>query len=75
MENFIVIRYRLFLLLTTVILIIMTSNKLPNSLRKYIRKEKARIRNTSWNKEERKKLIDELYEKVLKKYKIKNGEK
>jgi len=75
LENFIVIRYRLFLLLTTVILIIMTSNKLPNSLRKYIRKEKARIRNTSWNKEERKKLIDELYEKVLKKYKIKNGEK
>ncbi|MBD3208052.1 MAG: hypothetical protein GF370_01175 [Candidatus Nealsonbacteria bacterium] len=53
----------------------MTPNKLPNSLRKYIRKEKARIRNASWDEEERKKLIDELYQKVLKKHKIKNREK
>lgn len=39
---------------------------LPNSIRKYIRSEKNRIRKTSFDSAEQKKLIDELYARVIK---------
>jgi len=41
----------------------MTKKKLPKSVRKYIRQEKARIRREVLNLEEQKRLIQELYEK------------
>jgi hypothetical protein len=36
--------------------------KIPNSMRKYIRKEKARIRRTVVDVEEQKKQIEKLYQ-------------
>ena len=45
----------------------MKRKKLPKSLRKYIRQEKARIRREVLDLKEQKKLIDELYQKLLKK--------
>ncbi len=41
-------------------------NKLPKSLRKYIRFEKARIRREVLNSKEQERLIDELYKKLTK---------
>ena len=46
-------------------------NNLPKSLRKYIRQEKARIHRDVFNRGEQKKLIDELYQKVIESPKIK----
>ncbi len=45
--------------------------KLPRSIRKYIRKEKARIRREVLDLEERKTLIGQLYNKFLKQNKEK----
>ena len=42
--------------------------KLPKSIRKYIRKEKARIRREIFDLKEQEKLIQELYQKILKQY-------
>jgi len=44
----------------------MKKRKLPKSLRKYIRKEKARIRREVLDIKEQKRLIQELYKKFLK---------
>ena len=41
--------------------------KLPKSIRKYIRKEKTRIKRDNFNTEEQIKLIEELYKKFEKK--------
>ncbi len=41
--------------------------KFPKSLRKYIRKEKARIRREISDVEKQKQLIQELYQKILSK--------
>lgn len=43
----------------------MVKKKLPKSLRKYIRREKARIRREVFDTEEQERLIDELYKKLL----------
>ena len=43
--------------------------KLPKSIRKYIRKEKARIRREFSSIDEQNRLIDELYQKLLPKSK------
>jgi len=40
--------------------------RLPKSIRKYIRKEKARIRREVLDLEEQERLIQQLYEKFLK---------
>lgn len=40
----------------------MAKRKLPKSIRKYIRKEKARIRREVFDIKEQKRLIKELYE-------------
>jgi len=40
--------------------------KLPKSIRKYIRKEKARIRKEVLDLKEQERLIQELYQKFLK---------
>lgn len=48
--------------------------KLPKSLRKYIRREKARIHRDVLDMREQKKLIDELYQKISKNNKIKKDE-
>ena len=45
--------------------------KLPKSIRKYIRQEKARIHREIFDIKEQEKLIDELYKKVIKSPKIK----
>lgn len=45
----------------------MKKKKLPKSLRKYIRQEKARIRREVLDSEEQGKLIEELNQKFLKK--------
>jgi len=42
--------------------------KLPKSLRKYIRKEKARIRREVLDLKKQEELISELYQKILKQY-------
>ena len=39
---------------------------MPNSLRKYIRLEKARIRRSFSDIKEQKRLIDEIYKKLVK---------
>ena len=39
---------------------------MPNSLRKYIRLEKARIHRTFSDIKEQKRLIDEMYQKLIK---------
>ena len=44
----------------------MKKRKLPKSLRKYIRKEKARIRREVLDIREQERLIQELYKKFLK---------
>lgn len=44
----------------------MTKLNLPSSIRKYIRLEKAKIRRNVFDFGEQKKLIDELYGRVLK---------
>lgn len=41
------------------------SKKLSKSIKKYIRREKARIKREHFNFEERKKFIDELYNRIL----------
>jgi len=46
--------------------------KLPKSLRKYIRQEKARIRREVLDIKEQEKLIQELYQKFFEKLKAKN---
>lgn len=46
----------------------MKKRKLPKSLRKYIRKEKARIRREVLDFEKQEELISELYQKFLKQY-------
>ncbi len=43
----------------------MIKKKLPKSLRKYIRREKARIRREVFDIEEQERLINELYKKLL----------
>ncbi len=45
--------------------------KLPKSLRKFIRKEKARIRREVLDIKEQEKLIQELYQKIFEKLKTK----
>ena len=47
---------------------------LPKSLRKYIRKEKARIHRDVLDLREQEKLINELYQKISKNNKIKKDE-
>lgn len=49
--------------------------KLPKSLRKYIRKEKARIRREVLDLKEQERLINELYQTFLKTFQIKTEEK
>lgn len=48
--------------------------KLPKSLRKYIRKEKARIRWEVLNIKEQERLINELYQKIFRRLKTKKNE-
>jgi len=45
--------------------------RMPKSLRKFIRKEKARIRREFLDIKEQEKLINQLYEKFFKEVKIK----
>ena len=52
----------------------MQNAKLSKSIRKYIRKEKARIHREVLDQKEQKKLIDELYQKIIKNSKIKKDE-
>ena len=47
----------------------MKKEKLSKSIRKYIRREKARIRRKVLNFKEQEKLIDELYQKINSKIK------
>ena len=47
----------------TINIIFMTKKKTPNSVRKHIRKEKARIRRQVLDVKKQKELIDELYKK------------
>jgi len=47
--------------------------KLPKSIRKYVRKEKARIRREVFDLGKEKKLINELYQKILKQYENKRN--
>lgn len=49
----------------------MGKDTLPRSIRKYIRGEKARIRREVFDSKERERLIEELYNKILKRLKIK----
>jgi hypothetical protein len=42
------------------------TTRLPKSIRKFIRKEKARIRKEVLDKKEQERLIQELYQKFLK---------
>lgn len=44
----------------------MKKTKLAKSIKKYIRKEKARIRQEVFDIEEQKKLIENLYQRFLK---------
>ncbi len=46
--------------------IVIFMKKLPKSLRKHIRREKARIRKELEGKEEQEKKIEELYKKIQK---------
>jgi hypothetical protein len=46
-------------------------NNLPKSTKKFIRREKAQIHQDIFDQKEQKKLIDELYQKVIKSPKIK----
>jgi len=49
----------------------MVKRRLPKSLRKFIRKEKARIRREVFDLKEQEKQIQELYQKNFEKLKIK----
>ncbi len=49
--------------------------KMPKSLRKYIRGEKARIRRDFFGFKKQKELIDELYKKFLKQPVVEKTEK
>ena len=49
----------------------MKEKRLPKSLRKYIRQEKARIRREILNIKEQEKQIQQLYQKIFEKLKIK----
>jgi len=51
----------------------MRRKKLPKSLRKYIRQEKARIRREVLDSKEQEKLINELYKKILKQHENKRN--
>ncbi|MDI6591622.1 MAG: hypothetical protein QME61_01660 [Patescibacteria group bacterium] len=53
----------------------MERKKLPRSIRKFIRKEKARIRREVLDIKQQQKLIQELYQKIFEKLKIKNEAK
>lgn len=46
---------------------------MPGSIRKYIRKEKARIRREVLDSKEQEKQIQELYQKLFEKLRIKNA--
>lgn len=46
----------------------MKEKRLPKSIRKFIRFQKARIRREILDLKEQKKLISQLYEKILKQY-------
>jgi len=48
----------------------MVKRRLPKSLRKFIRKEKARIRREVFDMKEQEKQIQELYQKNFKKLKL-----
>lgn len=48
--------------------------KLPRSIRKYIRKEKARIRREVFDLKEQDSLISKIYEKLFKKPEVKKEE-
>lgn len=50
----------------------MAKSKLPKSIRKFIRKEKARIRRQILDEKEREKLISQLYQRFLKRKKDEN---
>ena len=52
----------------------MKKKRMPKSLRKYIRQEKARIRREVFDLKEQEKLINELYQKIMKKDENKVGE-
>lgn len=52
----------------------MAKNKLPRSIRKYIRKEKARIRREAFNSKGQERLIQEFYQKISEKLKVKKYE-
>jgi hypothetical protein len=47
--------------------------KLPKSIRKFIRKEKARIRKEILDKREQERSIQDLYQKFLKQYENKRN--
>jgi hypothetical protein len=49
------------------------SLKLPKSIRKFIRKEKARIRREVFDLKEQEKLINQLYQRFSKKYENKRN--
>jgi len=51
----------------------MKGRKLPKSLRKYVRREKARIRREVWDLKEQEKLIEQLYQEIFKRYIIKKN--
>ena len=53
----------------------MERKKLPKSIRKYIRREKARIRREVLGIKEQERLINELYQKIFQKLKIKSETK
>lgn len=46
----------------------MTAKRLPKSIRKHIRKEKARIRREYIDPEKQKKKINQLYKKIFSEY-------
>ncbi len=51
----------------------MKGRKLSKSLRKYVRREKARIRREVWDLKEQEKLIEQLYQEIFKRYIIKKN--
>ena len=50
------------------------TKELPKSVRKHIRKEKARIRRELLDEEKQEKLIDELYQRFSNQYSINKNE-
>ena len=51
----------------------MVEKKLPKSLKKYLRREKARIRREVLDLKKQEELIQKLYQKILNQYKLKNA--